>query len=68
METVKIDKRTAVQRRRESRDTALYEEWVRLTSVEGQCKQNVTGYLMRKYDINSPSTIYAIIKRVEGRS
>jgi|GEM_PF-474906 len=52
---------------REKRDLALYREYTELTSVEGQGKTGVNNYLMRKYGIHSPSTIYVIIRRVEER-
>lgn len=66
MEKMKIFKPEG-KKWRERRNLALYEEYTELTSVEGQGKTGVNGYLMRKYGIHSPSTIYVIIRRVEER-
>lgn len=49
---------------REERDRSVYEEWVYLTSVPGQSKTVVANLLMKKYNIHSVGTIYAIIKRM----
>ena len=66
MEKMKIFKPEG-KKWRERRNLALYEEYTELTSVEGQGKTGVNGYLMRKYGIHSQSTIYVIIRRVEER-
>lgn len=50
---------------RASRDLAIYNDWCALTSIEGQSKTRVNEFLMQKYDIHSPATIYVIRKRVE---
>lgn len=59
--------RTPCQTEREQRDIAVYNDWVELTSVEGQSKTVVTEHLMTKYNIHSPGTIYVIRQRVEAR-
>lgn len=51
---------------REKRDLALYEEYTRLMSVEGQGRVGVNEFLMQKFNIHSQGTIYAIIKRVKN--
>ena len=66
MEKMKIFKPEG-KKWRERRNLALYEEYTELTSVEGQGKTGVNGYLMRKYGIHSQSTIYVIIRHVEER-
>ena len=64
MDDVKIF-RTDCQKKREARDSAIYNEYAELMSVEGQSKTLVTEHLMKKYNIHSQSTIYVIRRRVE---
>lgn len=52
---------------RASRDLAIYNDWCALTSIEGQSKTRVNEFLMQKYGLHSPATIYVIRKRVEKR-
>ncbi len=52
---------------REARDLAVYNDWCAMTSIEGQSKTRVTEFLMQKYDIHSPATIYVIRQRVAKR-
>lgn len=59
--------KTEYQRERERRDLKLYRDYEQLISVEGQSKTLVTEHLMKKYNIHSAGTVYAIRKRVEGR-
>ncbi len=59
--------KTECQAEREKRDLAIYEEWNKLVSVEGQSRTLVTEFLMKKYNIHSGGTIYVIRKRVEAR-
>lgn len=66
MESTPIFK-TACQKERERRDKAIYDEYNKLVSVEGQSKTVVTEYLMSKYKIHSQGTIYVIRQRVEAR-
>lgn len=55
------------RQKREARDLALYTDYQKLMSVEGQSKTEVNKLLMEKYDIDSQGTIYTIIHRVENR-
>jgi hypothetical protein len=59
--------KTEYQRERERRDLELYRDYEQLISVEGQSKTLVTEHLMKKYNIHSAGTVYAIRKRVEAR-
>lgn len=58
--------RTQYQRDRDSRDRRIYEEYMSLSSEPGAAATEVVKFLMRKYGIHSPSTIWAIRKRVGG--
>lgn len=40
--------KTECQAEREKRDLAIYEEWNKLVSVEGQSRTLVTEFLMKK--------------------
>lgn len=66
MDEVKIFK-TDCQKEREKRDLAIYNEYTKLVSVEGQSKTLVTEHLMKKYGIHSQGTIYVIRRRVEAK-
>lgn len=66
MESTPIFK-TPCQKEREKRDRAIYDEYNKLVSVEGQSKTLVTEYLMSKYKIHSAGTIYVIRQRVEAQ-
>ena len=48
--------KTECQAEREKRDLAIYEEWNKLVSVEGQSRTLVTEFLMKKYNI--PTAAY----------
>ena len=63
--TLKLQKKTYHQKRREERDRAIIKEYNRLVSIKGQSKTEVNKYLMGKYGIYSTSTLYAILKRAE---
>lgn len=47
-----------------ARDLAVYSDYVELMSIPGQSSTEVCKHLMKKYNIYSPATIYAILKRV----
>lgn len=59
--------KTACKEEREARDLAIYKEWNELVSIDGQSKTRVIDFLMDKYGIHSPGTIYVIRQRVEQR-
>lgn len=52
---------------KEARDRRIYEEFISLISEPGLTVTQVTESLMRKYKIHSPSTLWAIRKRVEKK-
>lgn len=66
MEKVKLLKTPGLLRR-EERDMKVYNGYQRLMSVEGQSKGQVVKALMRQYGFDSPTTIYNILRRVEGK-
>ena len=59
--------KTDLQREREQRDLAIYSDYEKMMSVNGQSATEVVKLLMNKYKILSLSTIYVIRKRVEER-
>lgn len=59
--------KTECQAEREKRDLAIYTEYQELVSVEGQSRTLVVEHLMKKYNIHSAGTVYAIRHRVEAR-
>lgn len=62
-----LRKKTALQEEREARDLAVFKEYSKLVSIEGQSKTEVNKYLMQKYNIHSNGTLYVILKRAEER-
>lgn len=58
--------KTQYAEEREARNLAIYKEWCAMTSVKGQSKTRVTEYLMKKYGIHSPATLWSIRKRMAG--
>lgn len=60
----KIEQKTTLQRKREARNLAIYNEYNELISREGQSKTVVNEYLMKKYGISSIGTLYVIRKTV----
>lgn len=59
--------KTPCQEEREARDLAIYNEYIEMTSVDGQSKTLVIEHLMKKYGIHSQATVYVIRRRVEER-
>ncbi len=59
--------KTDYQREKEARDQQIYEEYVTLTAEPGTAATKVQEFLMKKYNIHSPSTLWAIRKRVEAK-
>lgn len=57
--------KTQLQMEREKRDRAIYDDYNRMMSIEGQSATEVTKALMAKYKIHSAGTIYIIRKRVQ---
>lgn len=62
-----LQKQTALQKRREARDRAIYDEYNTLAANPHQSRLELNKYLMIKYDIHSAGTLYLIRKRVEER-
>lgn len=62
-----LKKTTDLQAERAARDLAIFNEYNALVAVEGQSRTEVNKYLMRKYNLHSTGTVYAIIKRVKER-
>ena len=62
-----LKKTTDLQAERAARDLAIFNEYNALVAVEGQSRTEVNKYLMRKYNLHSTGTFYAIIKRVKER-
>lgn len=65
MEKARVLK-TEFKREREKRDLAIYKEYHKMTSVNGQSKMPIIRHLMEKFNIHSPNTIYVILRRVQG--
>jgi hypothetical protein len=59
--------KTDYQREKEVRDKQIYEEYIMLTADPDTAATKVQEYLMKKYNIHSPSTLWAIRKRVEAK-
>jgi len=59
--------KTVFQQEKEAKDKQIYDEFVSLSSEPGAAATEVTKFLMKKYGIHSPSTLWAIRKRVENR-
>lgn len=59
--------KTEFQLEREKRERLIYDEFVALASEQGTAVTKVTELLMKKYGIHSPSTLWAIRRRVESR-
>lgn len=58
--------RTPLKEKRLKRDLAVYSDYLDLMSVPEQSATEVCRYLMQKYEINSVSTIYVIVKRMKA--
>lgn len=59
--------KTDFQLERERKHLAIYTEYNQLMRTKGRSKTVVNRHLMEKYGIHSPSTIYAILKKVESQ-
>ena len=59
--------KTDFQREKEARDKQIYDEYVALISEPGAAATKVQEFLMKKYNIHYPSTLWAIRKRVEAK-
>jgi hypothetical protein len=57
--------KTDLQRQREMRNYALYSDYQKMMSVQGQSATEVTKVLMKKYNLHSPATVYVIRNKVE---
>lgn len=59
--------KTDYQLEKEAKDKQIYDEYVALSSEPGAAITKVNEYLMKKYNIHSPSTLWSIRKRVEKK-
>lgn len=59
--------KTPARIRKESRELAIYNEYVSLIKIEGAQDSAVSVFLMGKYGIGSRSTIWNIRQRVARR-
>lgn len=59
--------KTDFQREKEARDKMIYDEYIALISEPDAAVTKVQEFLMKKYNIHSPSTLWAIRKRVEAK-
>lgn len=59
--------KTNYQKKQEAKDMAVYSEFMELAANPENAIGAINAHLMKKYDINSPSTIWVIRKRVEKR-
>lgn len=57
--------KTAYTAEKEKRDRAIYREYCEIMSTPGAASTYVTAYLMKKYNIHSPATIWSIRRRME---
>lgn len=66
-DTPLLKKKTDFQEARDARDLAIYNEYNALASDKEQSRTQINAYLMKKYDLHSNGTLYAIRRRVERR-
>lgn len=59
--------KTAYTVEKEKRDRAIYREYCEIMKRPGAASTYVTAYLMKKYNIHSPATIWHIRRRMEQR-
>lgn len=59
--------KTDYQKEKEARELVIYTEYTRLMAEPGAQATAVNEYIMKKYGIHAPSTLYTIRKRVELR-
>ena len=59
--------KTPYQIEKEARELAIYNEYIRLMAEPGAQATAVNEFIMNKYGIHAPSTLYTIRKRVEMR-
>lgn len=64
----RLRKKTALQEEREARNRAIFKEYNNLIGIEGQSRTEINKYLMQKYNLRSPGTLYAIVKRMQNRN
>ena len=58
---------TDAQKRRTLRDATLYKEYLELTAIPENSRTGIMQLLMKKYEIGSTATYYAIINRKGGQ-
>ena len=58
---------TDAQKRRTLRDAKLYKEYLELTAIPENSRTGIMQLLMKKYEIGSTATYYAIINRKGGQ-
>lgn len=59
--------KTPYQKEKEARELAIYNEYQKLIAEPGAQATAVNDFIMKKYGIHAPSTLYTIRKRVEMR-
>ncbi len=57
--------KSAYRAEKEKRDRAIYKEYCEIMRRPGAASTYVTAYLMEKYGIHSPATIWNIRRRME---
>ena len=58
---------TKYQRERKEREGRIYDEYYTLIADPNNTRMGVMEYMLDKHGIVSPSTIYAMLRRVEAR-
>ena len=54
--------------KRKARDTAIYAEYNELLQQPEAQKTPVREYLCKKYNLGSPTTVFAIVRKMEERN
>lgn len=56
---------TESQKTKRKRNEKIYKDWLRLSATPTNQKMPIYQWLMKKYDLKSPSSIVEIIKKQE---
>lgn len=56
---------TNFQKKNRKRDANIYKDWLRLSATPTNQKMPIYRWLMKKYNLKSPSSIVEIIKKQE---
>lgn len=57
---------TSHQRKIIARNSAVYKRWKELTSNPANSKMEIYKLICKEFDIESHSTVWSIVKRMEG--